>query len=61
MTNPNNNNYTVLAVELTESVTALNDLVVHKENLKDQTINEMTLVSGRQFSIQESNRCAGLG
>jgi hypothetical protein len=50
---------TVLSVELSESVTTLNELVVHKENLKDQTINDMALVSGRQFSVQESNRYAG--
>ncbi|OYU66362.1 MAG: hypothetical protein CFE22_09390 [Cytophagaceae bacterium BCCC1] len=50
---------TILSVELSESVTTLNELVVHKENLKDQTINDMVVVSGRQFSVQESNRYAG--
>jgi hypothetical protein len=50
---------TVLKVELTESITTLNELVVKNPVLKDQTINDMALVSGRQFSVQESNRYAG--
>lgn len=49
----------VLSIEMTESITTLKEVIVNRQILKDQTINDMALVSGRQFSVQESNRYAG--
>jgi hypothetical protein len=49
----------VLSIELTESITTLQEVVVKSQIAKDRTINDMAMVSGRQFSVQESNRYAG--
>lgn len=49
----------VLSIEMTESITTLKEVIVNRQILKNQTINDMALVSGHQFSVQESNRYAG--
>lgn len=49
----------VMQIEMVESTIVLNEILVKGEQLKDQTINDMVLVSGRQFSVAESNRYAG--
>ncbi|MBK6977463.1 MAG: carboxypeptidase-like regulatory domain-containing protein [Cytophagaceae bacterium] len=49
----------VLSIELNENAQLLNELVVKAEYDKQKTINDLTMVSGRQFTVQETNRYAG--
>ena len=49
----------ILTIEMTESPQFLNEVVVKAEQSKEKTLNELAMVSGRQFTVQESNRYAG--
>ncbi|NJK87648.1 MAG: TonB-dependent receptor [Bacteroidales bacterium] len=49
----------VLNIELEEKVEVLDDVVVKAYNRKDQPINEMSLISTRSFTIEETERFAG--
>lgn len=49
----------VLNIELTESVTQLEEIVVKPNTRKDMPLNDMTSVSARVFSIEEAKRYAG--
>ncbi|MBK9511195.1 MAG: TonB-dependent receptor [Cytophagaceae bacterium] len=49
----------VLSIELNENAQLLDELVVKAEYDKQKTINDLTMVSGRQFTVQETNRYAG--
>ncbi len=49
----------VLTIELEENSTALDEVVVSAENVKDKTVNDMIGISGRTFSVDEANRFAG--
>jgi hypothetical protein len=48
----------VLNINLEESVTDLNEVVV-KSKRKDESINELAMISSRQFTIEETGRYAG--
>lgn len=48
----------ILNLEMEESATKMNEVVI-EGNTKEGTINEMTSVSARSFSIDETNRYAG--
>lgn len=50
---------TVLEVELRESFTGLKDVVVRSHADKSRVANEMSLVSARSFSVEETKRYAG--
>src|SRR5690606_34589196 len=49
---------TILNVSLTESLTALNEVVI-KASETGESSNEMAVVSARAFSIEETDRYAG--
>ena len=49
----------VLTVEMVESPQFLNEIIVKAELSKEKTLNDLAMVSGRQFTVQESNRYAG--
>jgi len=49
---------TILDVEMEESVTNLDEIVVNG-NRKDKTINNLTSISARTFSMEEVNRYSG--
>jgi hypothetical protein len=49
----------ILTIEMTESPQFLKEVVVKAEQSKEKTLNELAMVSGRQFTVQESNRYAG--
>lgn len=49
----------VLNVELEESVITTQEVVISGESGKDKPLNEMTTVSARSFSIEETSRYAG--
>jgi len=49
----------VLKIELEESVLSTGEVVVKGYSRKDQALNEMTTVSARSFTIEETNRYAG--
>lgn len=49
----------VLNIEMAENPQFLNEIVVKAEYDKQKTINDLALVSGRQFTVQETNRYAG--
>ncbi len=49
----------VLQVELTESVQQLDQVVVQYRQKKNETRDEMALVSARAFSVEETSRYAG--
>lgn len=50
---------TVLNVLLEESITASKEIVIRAEKNKTRTNNEMTLLSARGFTIEETSRYAG--
>ena len=49
----------VLNIELEEKVIAMDEVVVKAFGKKDETINEMAMVSARSFTIEETERFAG--
>lgn len=49
----------VLEVELEESVSSLDEVVVSASGGKRESMNEMAVVSARQFTVEESGRYAG--
>lgn len=49
----------VLNVELEESVYTTSEVVITDENGKNKPLNEMTTVSARSFTIEETSRYAG--
>ena len=49
----------VLEVQLTESVIQLDDVVITGEAKRNESINEMAIISSRQFSTEETKRYAG--
>ncbi len=49
----------ILTVELEESVITTQEVVITDESGKNKPINEMTSVSARSFSIEETSRYAG--
>ncbi|MDH5400466.1 MAG: prevent-host-death protein, partial [Cyclobacteriaceae bacterium] len=49
----------VLEIGMKEEITSLNEVVVVYKREKDKAINEMTTVSGRQFTVEETQRYAG--
>ena len=50
---------TVINLEMTESITRMEEIVVTAEMEKGIPVNDMVLVSGRSISPEESNRYAG--
>ncbi|UTW64119.1 TonB-dependent receptor [bacterium SCSIO 12741] len=48
-----------IQVELVESFTQLKEVVVSSEGEKTEAINEMAMVSARQFSVEEAARYSG--
>ncbi len=48
----------VLSVELKESISQLNEVVVSGHR-KDRTVNTMSMISARTFSVEEARRYAG--
>lgn len=50
---------TILTIELEESILTTNVVVITDENEKTKPINEMTSVSARSFTIEETSRYAG--
>jgi hypothetical protein len=50
---------TILNISLQESVTQINEVVVKAEKLPGEVVNDMTLVSGRSISNEETKRYAG--
>jgi CarboxypepD_reg-like domain/TonB-dependent Receptor Plug Domain len=49
----------ILTIEMLESPQFLKEVVVKAELSKEKTLNDLAMVSGRQFTVQESNRYAG--
>ncbi|MGB0431713.1 MAG: TonB-dependent receptor, partial [Bacteroidia bacterium] len=49
----------VLNVEITESVTQINEVEITAKKHKAETLNEMALTSVRTFSVEETSRYAG--
>lgn len=49
----------IINAELTEKVFTSKEVVISAEKEKDQTVNEMSIVSARTFSVEETNRYAG--
>lgn len=50
----------ILTVDLTESMVKMEELVISaNEQSKDEPLNEMAVVSARQFSVEETKRYAG--
>ena len=49
---------TVLTITMQESITALEEVVITAEVNKQETLNEMTTLSGRSFSVEETQRYA---
>ena len=50
---------TILSIEMMEKVTTTATIIVRARKDKSKTINQMVTVSGRTFSIEESQRYAG--
>jgi len=50
---------TVLFIEMTEMVTTIDQVMVKAFNRKDRSLNSMTTVSARVFSVEETSRYAG--
>jgi hypothetical protein len=50
---------TILKIELEESVTAIEEVVVKANNRKDQPINKMATISARSFTVEETSRYPG--
>lgn len=48
-----------LNVQMVESITALNEVVVTAEDDKRESLNKMATVSSRQFSVEEAMRYSG--
>lgn len=48
----------VLTIEMQESVISLNEVVVSAKSNKHETLNEMVTLSGRSFSVEETQRYA---
>jgi len=49
----------VLTVEMTESVTSINEVEITATKHKAETMNEMAVTSVRNFSVEETSRYAG--
>lgn len=49
----------VVDIEMEESITTLNEVVVKAEENKSATVNTMSVISSRTFSIEETQRYAG--
>lgn len=50
---------TVLNISLTESLVKLDELTITAEVAKNKAINELSVISARQFSMEEVNRYSG--
>jgi len=50
---------TILKIELEESVTTIDEVVVKANIRKDQPINKMASVSARSFTVEETNKYPG--
>lgn len=50
---------TVLKIELEESVTTIDEVVVKANGRKDQAINKMATISARSFTVDETSRYPG--
>ena len=49
----------VFTIELTEKIYTVGDIEVRAENRKQNSINEMAVISTRQFTVEETNKYAG--
>ncbi|MCK9613073.1 MAG: carboxypeptidase-like regulatory domain-containing protein [Bacteroidales bacterium] len=49
----------ILTIELTEKIYTSKEVVITAGNKKQNTINEMAVISTRQFSVEETNKYAG--
>jgi hypothetical protein len=49
----------VISAELSEKIITSKEVVISAQKDKDQTVNEMSIVSARTFSVEETNRYAG--
>jgi len=50
---------TILKIEMEESVTSIEEVVVKANNRKDQPINKMATISARSFTVEETSRYPG--
>lgn len=50
---------TIIKIELTESITELDEVVVKATIRKDKPLNKMATISARSFTIEETNRYPG--
>ena len=48
-----------VGIEIQEAVTELNEIVIRAEDKQNQTLNEMSLVDIKGFSVEETKRYAG--
>ncbi|MBN2519228.1 MAG: carboxypeptidase-like regulatory domain-containing protein, partial [Bacteroidales bacterium] len=49
----------VLEIEMEEKVLDIDEVVIKAYDRKDETINEMAMISARSFTIEETERYAG--
>ena len=49
----------VLNIELSQKIYNSKEVVISADNKKQNTVNEMSVISARQFSVEETNRYAG--
>lgn len=49
----------VLTIELTEKIYSSKEVIIKAENLKENTVNEMSVISSRQITVEETNKYAG--
>jgi len=49
----------VLSIEMTESITSINEVEITATKHKAETVNEMAVTSVRNFSVEETSRYAG--
>jgi hypothetical protein len=49
----------VLTIELSEKIYTSKEVVITAQNKKQNTVNEMSVISTRQFSVEETNKYAG--
>ncbi len=49
----------VINIELAQKIFTSKEVVISAENKKQNTVNEMSVISARQFSVEETNKYAG--
>ncbi|MEI6122675.1 MAG: TonB-dependent receptor [Bacteroidota bacterium] len=49
----------VLTIALSQKIYSSKEVIIRAENKKQNTVNEMSVISARQFSVEETNKYAG--